>query len=246
MIKKISIFLCLCLAFCAAALADEIVRTISVSGSAERTITPDQITIFIRVVTKNADFDTAKSENLSIADNLIKIAAKYGASEKNVKSENFNVRPEYQRCSLDSISKKRCDPNEITSYHIERRYSVVLNDFALYDDFVISAMDAGLTHIDSIKFGNTKLNKIKEELQVAAATNAKQKATAIVKPLGVKLGMPINIVTENYIPNEPVLYHNNNNNKLFSRAMESAAEVNTLSVGEMKVRSDIDITFQIQ
>ena len=223
---------------------EEIIRTITVSGSAERTVIPDQITISIRVVTRDANFDYAKEQNGKIADSLIKIAKKYGANEKNIKSENFNVRPEYRRCNVSSIANKKCDPNEIISYHIERLYSIVLVDFTLYDDFIISAMDAGITHIDSVRFGNTKIDKIKEELQVEAAINARNKASAIVDALKVDLGKPISIVTENYMPTEPVLYRNNN--KAFARAaMDSAAEVNTLSIGEMKVKSDIDITFEI-
>ena len=226
--------------------AEEVVRTISVSGSAEQTVVPDQITISVRVVTRDSNFDRAKEENGKIADSLIKIAIKYGANEKNIKSENFNVRPEYRRCNVSSIATKECDPNEIMSYHIERLYSIVLTDFSLYDDFIISAMDAGITHIDSIKFGNTKVDEIKEELQVQAALNARQKASAIVKPLNVELDKPVSIVTENYMPAEPIFYGNSNNKTFARQAMDSSAEINTLSIGEMKVKSDIDITFEIE
>lgn len=244
---KMCRFLVAGLVLCVSSYAEEdVIRTISVSGSAEQTVVPDQITISVRVVTRDSNFDHAKEENGKIADSLIKIAIKYGANEKNIKSENFNVRPEYRRCNVSSIATKECDPNEIMSYHIERLYSIVLTDFALYDDFIISAMDAGITHIDSIKFGNTKVEKIKEELQVQAALNARQKASAIVKPLKVELGKPISIVTENYMPTEPIFYGNSNSKTFARQAMDSSAEINTLSIGEMKVKSDIDITFEIE
>lgn len=227
--------------------AEEIIRTISVSGSAERTLIPDRITIYLRVATKNADFQKAKKENTQKADDLIKIATKYGAKEEQIQSENFNVRPEYQRCNLDSISKKKCDPNKITSYYLDRKYSITLNDFSLYDDFIISVMDSGIVNIDNIRFSNTQINRVKEELQIQAALNAKEKASAIVEPLNVKLGRPISISTENYLPNDPILYRNNMP-RAFGKVAESASaiDVNTLGVGEMKVKSDIEITFELE
>lgn len=227
--------------------AEEITRTISVSGSAEKTLTPDRITIYLRVVTKDADFKKAKEENTKRADNLIKLAKKYGANDEQIQSENFNVRPEYQRCNLDSISKKKCDPNQITSYYLDRKYSITLNDFSLYDDFIISAMDSGIVNIDNIRFTNTKINETKETLQVRAALNAKKKAQAIVGPLNVKLGKPISISTEDYMPNDPIIYRNNIP-RSFGKVAESASaiDMNTLGVGEIKVKSDIDITFEIE
>lgn len=80
-------------------------RTITVTGSADVLVAPDEVHITVGIETRNSNFQQAKSENDSIAAKVIDLTKKYGIEQKHVQSDYIRTYPSYQYERYNETSK---------------------------------------------------------------------------------------------------------------------------------------------
>lgn len=172
-------------------------NTFDVSGTAKKSVTPDQATVDIGVRKQGKTVKEAQSAGNAVLDQLVKELKKIGISEKDIKTTNYSVNPEY---APENFQK-------ITGYVVYANTEVTVKDgnFEKIEQVMDLAGSLGLERVGGLRFGlSEELEKsVKDEVRVLAISEAKEKAESLAKIAGMKLGKIINVVesgNEPYIP----------------------------------------------
>lgn len=175
--------------------------------------------------------DDVNTKSKSLTDSLKKL----GIDEKDIKTTNYNVSPEYDYSN---------SPYRINGYRVSTNYEVKITDFELVNDVLTSATAAGANVIGNISFEINE--KTKEEYTQKAREEAvklaKNKAEGLAKASGIKLGKIIN-VTESfgYDYPRPIAYA-----KEMSVGAGDSAQVANVTPGETEISVTVSLSYEIR
>jgi len=161
-------------------------RTIQVSGEGKVKSDPDQAAISGGIDVKNA---VAKDAQASATQKLTDITAavkKLGVTDKEIKTNNISVYPNYNYAS--GVSNQ-------DGYMAHGDISVTLSDITKGQSVYDAMMAAGATtaYGPNLTFSDAKRETLKKSAQEAAVADAKAKADALAKSMGLKVGKVINV-----------------------------------------------------
>lgn len=215
--------------------AKEYPKTISVTGSAEMEVAPDEI--YVQVHLKEYEkkgsgkvgIDKIKGDflrhakNLGIADSLISIAAYDGFSNPWLRKKN-----------------KKGELYAGIAYAIKLKSSQQL-------DALVNGLDDEATQNFFIeRTAYSRLEELKKTLKMAAVKAAKEKAAYLTAAIDEKLGAAVTI-------NEPVEYfvpfynHRAANMmmKEMAQAEEMASDATAVDFRKLKIKYDVSVTFAL-
>ena len=169
-------------------------NTIAVNGQGVEKVTPDLISVYFNVETKGSTSSTAESANSEIVNKLKTAIVALGFSNTDLKTENFNIYPDY-----DYTTGRTSGYRAVHSLRIE--FSTDKKDK------IGSVIDAGATAGAGISYINFELSPSLEQqykskaIQTASA-DAKIKAEAIAQGFDKKLGRLVSVSLDsfNYYP----------------------------------------------
>jgi uncharacterized protein YggE len=221
-------------------------KTISVSGSAEMEIVPDEIYVNVilteyqkRGATKK-DLETIKTEflesckTIGLADSLISIVFYSG----------------YNSSSYYFIRKRKKDADVFATI----TYQVKFKNSKLMDDLVEKLDDNATQNFQIVSTSHSRINEYRRQLKVKAVQAAKEKGVYLTEAVGEKLGETITI-------NEPAerqppfpLYNNRRENaNLYMKSyglednqgngMVSATEVDFKKI---KLKFEVNVVFALK
>lgn len=214
---------------------DKAIRSISVSGKAEREVLPDEIYFDISL----REYSTKSGSKFMISElekQLVAAVKKAGIPEKNLTVQNvygYNY----------NYSKKE----ENKEFMARKQFQLKLSNGKMLNQ-ILSQLDPKSIEYSRIsQYTHSKIKEIEQELQIEAVKNAKAKAEALLNPLGEKLGRVIE-VQENRPGYQPVYYYKNQNNNMRSMAImdESANMESNVEFQKIKVEAEVIIVFSIQ
>jgi len=109
-----------------------------------------------------------------------------GVGEKDIKTTNYSVYPEYDYRSPGST---------ITGYRISITYEVKIKDIEKVNEILTKVTEAGANTVSNISFevNEETKNKLLGEAREEAVGKAREKAQSLAKAAGVRLGRIINI-----------------------------------------------------
>lgn len=140
--------------------------------------------------------NSVNSKSKKITDELKKL----GIEEKNIKTINYNLYPEYDY---------QTSPYKINGYRVTTSYEVKITDFEVVNDAVDVATNSGANIVGNISFEVNE--KTKEELtnkaREEAVEKAKSKAKGLAKAAGITLGKIINIQEADGYQPRPILMY---------------------------------------
>ncbi len=167
-------------------------NTISVNGQATENVMPDLISVYFNVETKGTTSSEAESENSLIVNKLKSAIVALGFSEDDLKTENFNIYPEYNYKSSD---------RQITGYRASHSLKIELST----DDKskIGSVIDAGATAGAGISYINFELSPSLEQQYKAvaiktASEDARVKAESIAEGFDKRLGRLVSVSLDNF------------------------------------------------
>jgi len=169
-------------------------NTISVSGNAELTVSPDQAEVYVRIVTEKPTANTAQEENARLT-NTVRDALKktYNLEDEDIESSSYNLWPQ-----------QKWDPEtreyEKTGFKVQHLLKVTTKELKEVGDMLDTAVQNGANGVDRISFGLSKeMDKdVREQALGRAAGAARVKAEALTQSLGVTLGKVSSISESNY------------------------------------------------
>lgn len=219
----------------------------SVAGTATINVVPDQIFIGVGVETFGPTVDAATQANDAAMKNIMAALKKIGISEQKVKTETMTLAIDYK--SSDHPSRG------VEGYYARKTMTITSSDAATAEKAVNAALRSGANQLLGIQYNTTTLRKTRDEARVMAAKAAREKAELLAAQFGATLGKPV-AISEGY----SMMYGDSMwngyygygrsqmymQNAVSSRDESSGEASEVIPAGQMAVRAEVSVTFELQ
>jgi len=199
-------------------------------------VVPDVAKLTLGIEEQGQSLKTVQTAVNKKSKDLSDALKKLGVDEKNIKTTNYNVNPEY---SYEST------PYKINGYRVSTSYEVKVLDFEKVNDVLVSATSAGANVVGNISFEVNEKTKseLTQEAREEAVKLAKTKADGLAKASGISLGKIINVTesTNDYGYPRPIAY-----SKEIALTNIDRPEVANITPGETEISVTVNLTFEIR
>ena len=169
----------------ASAQEEKPIRSISVSGSVETKIAPDQIVWRITLTDTDNDLRTAKTRNDEKIKSVIALRERLGVGDGDIETGSVNIRRVYER-------DQRGNRGDFKHFLISRSVTIRQRDLKRFDEFLDTLISSAEMEI-GFSFESSRIHEIRAETRLKALQAAKSKAEAMAEVVGSKLGRPLTI-----------------------------------------------------
>ena len=218
---------------------------ISVSGSAEVKVAPDEIYLRVGVETRHENLENAKQQN---DERVSKALAFLKASEvkgKDVQTDYISIEPTYD----DNVSRTKP-----VTYVVRKSIEVKLTKIESFEGLLTGLLTNGINNVHGIEFRTSQLRKHRDAARAMAIRAAKEKADALASELGVKLGTVYNINANDWggsWSSYGSYWGGRNGGAMYQNAVQniggvSEASDGTLSIGQVSVSASVNVSFLIE
>jgi uncharacterized protein YggE len=234
---------------------------ISVSGSAEIKVAPDEVDLRVAIETRDENLQTAKDNNdKSVADTL-KFLKDHDVKEKDIQTDFITVEPVYNDSSPSfdprtGLPYARGNSTKPNFYLVSKTIGIKLTNVADFDMILTGLITNGVNVVQGIEFRTSELRKYKDQARAAATKAARGKAEAAASALGVKVGKPDNITINDWggwsgWPQGGWGYNGSFGANAIQNVSQNAGggpDENgaTFAVGQISVSANVNVSFLIQ
>ena len=211
-------------------------KTISVSGSSEIEVVPDEIYVQVDLREYNKK-NGGKVDINTIKNNFLAACKSIGLTEKDVTVQSYQ--------GYDNnywwIKKKKENPDLKASIS----YSVKVSKVDMLDALVDKMDDEATQNFFISKTSYSKMDELKRDLKIAAVKAAREKAIYLSEAIGEHIGeaMTINDPTEVNPPPRP--YYANAMMKA-ERAEDSTAPAMDVDFRKIKLQYEVNVVFALK
>ena len=214
-------------------------QTISVTGSATASSTPDTLIVILGVESEAKTASESLSQNSNSLNYVISSLTNSGISKDNIQTSNFRIYPLY-----DSIKDSNGNYQQILiGYRVSNILSIQTDNIDSAGNIIDAAVSSGANRVDTVSFqlSDEKLQKIGDDLIADAINDATQKAEKALLPLKQKIvGVKSVIVHDNMMP-----YYDSPMRASFDRFAESSMKSAPIMSGEEEIRTDVSVVYYI-
>ncbi|KRA17042.1 SIMPL domain-containing protein [Lysobacter sp. Root604] len=227
-------------------------RTVSVSGSAEIKVAPDEILLNVGVETRNVELAPAKRLNDERVAAALAFLARNGVPSKDVQTDFISIEPQYEYDdSRDRAAQERSRVVPVV-YIVRKSIGIRLTRTDHFETILAGLLDNGVQHIHGIEFRTSQLRKHRDAARALAVQAAKEKADALTTGLGARRG-PVQSVSESYSGGwwRSGASWGGGQGQMMQNVSQSngggeSADGATLSVGQISVTASVDVSFAIE
>jgi uncharacterized protein YggE len=199
--------------------------TIDVTGEGIVRVVPDEVTINIRVENTGENTKTLKEQNDATVSEVLKFLKKMDIADKDVRTEYMNLGKNY-------------DYNSKTyTFSANQSLSVKLRDLKKYEAVMKGLIDTGINRIDGVNFSSSKEETLKSEARKKAVENAQMKAKEYASVLNQTVGKAVSISEFGNSDRPQPMY------KMAMMDSSSGGSEQTISLGEMEIRTSVNVSF---
>jgi uncharacterized protein YggE len=174
---------------------------ISVTGSAEVKVVPDEVDLKVGVETRNVRLEEATRQNDERVARALNFLKRIEVRDKDVQTDHITIEPVYDDKAHFSPVTGLPLPGydaiqslvEPAYYLVRKNIGVRLTNVAGFDVVLTGLITNGVNHIQGLDFRTSELRKHKDKARAMAIQAAKEKAEAMASALGVKAGKPLSI-----------------------------------------------------
>ena len=183
--------------------ADEPQPTISVNGSAEIRVMPDEVVILAAVESRAKTLAAAAAENDAKIAQVLEFLKTAGVGSENIHTEFIGIEPimneldqhklqihnlQNARPLADSdIFKELEELLQPLGYDVRRRFRIRITDLAKFENVYRGLIERGINQVDGIQFNSSERRKYRDQARVNAVRAAKEKATLMAAELGATI-----------------------------------------------------------
>jgi uncharacterized protein YggE len=207
-------------------------RLISVVGTAEVNVAPDQVVLSLGVESRDKDLGTAKSQNDARTKKVLGLARAAGVEPKDIETSTLTMGAVY---SDEKIPK-------LLGYEVSKTTTITLRDLSKYESLMTKLLEAGINRVNGINFGIRETRKYRDEARSKAMRAAKEKAAAMAADLGQTVGKPWDISEESGW-NE---YQFEANSLSGNDKRTRDADESTIAPGQLTIRASVKVSFQLE
>jgi len=161
------------------------VRSISVSGTAEAKTAPDQIVWEVDLTDTDKGLRAAKARNDEKVKAVIALREKLGIAEGDLEADYVRIRREYER-------GEHGYRKEFKHFKVSRSIEIRQRDLKRFDEF-LDALVASADMEVRFSYGSSRMREVRAETRLKALQAARDKAEAMAKVVGAKLGRVLTI-----------------------------------------------------
>lgn len=164
-------------------------RSFSVSGEGDAVGIPDIAEFTFYVITEGGvDLGGLQNENIKKMNGAIAFIKTRGVDGKDIKTLSYNVQPRYTQCVRTFFQEETCPPPQIVGYTITQGVSVKVRDFSKVGEIMAGVVESGANSVTGLFFTIDDPTEIENEARAEAVEKARNKATALAKAGGFRLG----------------------------------------------------------
>lgn len=204
-------------------------HTVTVSGHAEVSVTPDLAIATFGAQTASADVETAKRENDLIMQKIYDAMLVAGIDRSKVKTAMFSVQPVYR-------SENNNGNETITGYRIQNTISITIEDIKNVSRVIDAAFNAGANQFQGVQFGVKKEQTLRDELLKQALEDGRRKAELTAEALGERLGRPVSVSESGHV--SPIM--------MDSVRFKSMQAGTPIAAGSITASADVQMVFELQ
>jgi uncharacterized protein YggE len=219
---------------------------ISVSGSSEVKVAPDEIDLRVGVETRNEKLDDAKRENDERVSRALAFLKASSVEKKDVQTDFISIEPNYN----ERVSKTRTD-----IYVVRKAIAIRLRKVDSFESILTGLLSNGVTTVQGVAFRTSELRKYRDKARAMAIQAAREKADAMAEALGVKRGKVYSICANDaggwWMSGSG--YWGMSGGGMIQNAFNSVqnagaagSEDGALSVGQISVSASVNVAFQIE
>jgi len=218
--------------------------TVSVSGTAEVKVAPDEIHLDLGVETRHPALDEAKSENDQHMAAVLTFLKEAGIDRKDIQTDFLAIHPHYRTSNETSPEY----------YVAQRSVGIRLRKLAGFEKVLTGVLKHGANHVHGIDFRTTELRKHRDAARQLAIRAAREKAEALAGELGTKVGK-VQRISENTWGGSwswsgghwgSRNYGGYAQNVSQNAGGAAPSEDGSLSVGQISVSATVHVTFMIE
>jgi uncharacterized protein len=161
--------------------------TVSTTGHAETTVTPDRATILVAVQTEAPTAAAAAADNAKRTRAVLDTLHALGLSKEQTGTLGYTVSPKY------TYDKGNA---HVTGYEAQNTVKVELKVVADVGRVIDASLASGANNISSLQFTASNVDSARREALSRATLQARGDAEAMAKALGASLGAPVELTTE--------------------------------------------------
>jgi uncharacterized protein YggE len=212
-------------------------RTISVTGTATTSVSPDLVSIQFGVDTQTKTAKEASSANAQMMNAVVSAVENLGITKDEISTADYNISPVYNQTKPDPYTG--VINQVLAGYKVSNMLLVKTTKLSLAGDIIDTAVQAGANRVDSVSFSLSpqQQQSIQDDLLNKAVLNAKSRAGKALDPLGQKIiGVKMVNLSEFNVPPPPRVYG----------AMEAVPAASTpIFTSNQQVTTTVDVTFLI-
>jgi len=206
-------------------------RTITVNGTGQVTLSPDVAYVYIGVNSQSANVTEALSDNNEKAQAISNVLKDLGIDAKDIQTSGFNIYPQQQVNPEGQVTG--------TTYNVDNTVYVTVRDLQLLGNLLDVVVRTGANSINGISFDVLDKSAAITEARKLAIDSASSQAAEIAQAAGVTLGQLQTLSV--YASNPPVPMYEGRG----GFAMDAASQV-PISAGQVILRVEISAVYVIE
>jgi len=209
-------------------------RLITVTGTAEIRVAPDEAILTVGVDSHDRELAAAKMQNDARVKKALAVAHEAGIGEKDIQTSALTLGPNY---SEEKIPK-------LLGYDASQTITFSLKDLSKYEALMTNLLQAGINRVEGVQFRISEPRKFKDEARAQAIRAAREKAAAMAAELGQALGKPWEIAELG--AEEPYAMNTVQVSASLGMRNAFASEQTPLASGQVSIRALVHISFQLE
>lgn len=200
-------------------------HTLSISGSAEKKMTPDTASLSIGVVVQAPTANESSTQNAVLMNAVINELKRIGLQDNEIQTSYVSVQPVYDYSGTQKI----------VAYSASNNVQVTTEKIDSLSAIIDGATAAGANEIGGITFSvsDKKQQEVRDELFTAAVSDASSKADKLASSLDVTIvGVQTASISEG-----------GNVQPLYSPSAAGAAVATPIQPGETTVSLSVQVTY---
>lgn len=209
---------------------NEVIKTITSTGEGAIKVTPDVAWVTVGVLSEHKELLKAQEDNTLKMNAVIKALTDSGVKKEDIQTTGYTVIPNYEWNQTTGKSN-------LIGYTVRNTVEVTINDLEKAGVILDKVVASGSNTINGIRFGVKDETTLYNKALEIAVKDAKVKAEAMAKGLGITNIEPLHIteVSNRYTP----VYAEK------GMLMDSVSST-PISLGELEVSASVNVEFSFK
>ena len=206
---------------------------IAVSGAGSAFGEPDVAALSLGVEAEATGVAEARSQAAEAMDAMLAALKEGGVASEDIQTTRFSVQPRYDFTERRQI---------LVGFTVNNTVTAKIRSIDDTGELIDAAIEAGgdLARINSLRFTIDDPSALEDEARLEAMSDARSKAETLAQAAGVTLGAPRSI--SEFAGAVPIQF----DGAEFSRLVADQAAATSIELGELEVRVDVQLVYDLE